>query len=256
MGGAFILVYSIVRSSLLAVLYWLPYMIDRLTYPRFVGRGSASSLLFPIITTALFFLSSLEGPFDGAIQSGKFVYGPMVLQKLLSLFGIWSFIFLTSWFASLLNYAWENGFEWSKIRRASATFLSMVTLIFLFGAIKISARRPEPSTVKIAAVVLDPEEGDALSLDQAWAEKRVSPFEQSVARIAALTKTAAVNGAKILSFQEFAMLIDEEDEQRLREEYQRIARENNAYLSITYAYYAPEGKGENKHLLIDNSGQI
>jgi apolipoprotein N-acyltransferase len=109
-GGAFILVYSIVRSSLLAVLYFLPYMIDRLVYSKFTERGSASSLIFPIITTALFFLSSLEGPFDGAIQSGKFVYGPMVLQQLLSLFGIWSFIFLTSWFASLLNYAWENGF--------------------------------------------------------------------------------------------------------------------------------------------------
>jgi apolipoprotein N-acyltransferase len=254
-GGAFILVYSIVRSSLLAVLYFLPYMIDRLVYPKFAERGSTSSFIFPIITTALFFLSSLEGPFDGAIQSGKFVYGPMVLQQLLSLFGVWSFIFLTSWFASLLNYAWENGFQWSKIRWASATFLSMVTLIFLFGAVKISSSRPEPITVKIAAVVLVPEEGEAVSLDLAWAEKRVSPFEQSVARIAALTETAALNGAKIVSFQEFAMLI-EEDEQRLREEYQRITRENNVYLSITYAYYGREGKGENKHLLIDNNGQI
>ena len=255
-GGALILIYSIVRGSLLAVLYFLPYMIDRLVYPKFAGRGSASSLIFPIITTALFFLSSLEGPFDGAIQSGKFVYGPMVFQQLLSLFGIWSFIFLTSWFASLLNYAWENGFQWSKIRWASTIFLTMVTLVFLFGAIKISSSRPEPITVKIAAVVLVPEEGEAVSLDQAWAEKQVSPFEQSVARIATLTKTAALNGAKIVSFQEFAMLIDEEDEQRLGEEYQRIARENNVYLSITYAYYATEGKGENKHLLIDNNGKV
>jgi apolipoprotein N-acyltransferase len=28
------------------------------------------------------------------------------------------------------------------------------------------------------------------------------------------------------------------------------------YLSITYAYYAQEGKGENKHLLIDSNGEI
>ncbi len=255
-GGAFILVYSIVRSSLLAVLYFLPYMIDRLVYPKFTERGSASSLIFPIITTALFFLSSLEGPFDGAIQSGKFVYGPMVFQQLLSVFGIWSFIFLTSWFASLLNYAWENSFQWRKIRWVSAIFLSMVTLVFLFGVIKISSSDPEPSTVKIAAVVLVPEEGDAVSLEQAWAEKRVSPFEQTVARIAGLVETAALNGAKIVSFQEFAMLINEESEQRLREEYQRIAKEHNVYLSITYAYYAQEGKGENKHLLIDDDGQI
>ena len=255
-GGAFILVFSIVRSSLLADLYFLPYMIDRLVYPKFAERGSASSLIFPIITTAIFFLSSLEGPFDGAIQSGKFVYGPMVFQQLRSLLGIWSFIFLTAWFASLLNYAWENSFNWSKIRTASVTLISIVALIFLFGLIKISSSDPETSTVKIAAVILVPEEGAAVSLDQAWAEKRVSPFEQSVARIAALTETAALNGAKIVSFQEFAMLINEESEQRLREEYQRIAKGHNVYLSITYAYYAKEGKGENKHLLIDDDGQI
>jgi apolipoprotein N-acyltransferase len=132
----------------------------------------------------------------------------------------------------------------------------VVAVTLLFGAIKISSSGPEPSTVKIAAVVLVPEEGAAVSLDQAWAEKRVSPFEQSVARIAALTETAALHGAKIVSFQEFAMLINEESEQRLREEYQRIAKEHNVYLSITYAYYAQEGKGENKHLLIDDDGQI
>ena len=52
------------------------------------------------------------------------------------------------------------------------------------------------------------------------------------------------------------MLINEEDEGRLREEYQRIAKENDVYLSITYAYYAKEGKGENKHLLNNNHGAI
>jgi apolipoprotein N-acyltransferase len=255
-GGAFILVYSIVRSSLLAVLYFLPYMIDRLIYPRFAERGSVSSLIFPITTTALFFLSSLEGPFDGAIQSGKFVYGPLVFQQLLSLLGIWAFIFLTAWFASLLNWAWENGFKWRKIRWAAAIFASMVALILLFGVGKISFSGPEPGTVEIAAVILVPEEGEAVSLDEAWAEKQVSPFEPSVARIAGLAKTAALHGAKIVSFQELAMLIDEADEQRLREEYQKIARENDVYLSITYGYYAHEGKGENKHLLIDNDGEI
>ena len=52
------------------------------------------------------------------------------------------------------------------------------------------------------------------------------------------------------------MLIKEEDQERLRTEYQRIARENDVYLSITYATYAKEGKGENRHLLIDNNGEL
>ncbi len=39
-------------------------------------------------------------------------------------------------------------------------------------------------------------------------------------------------------------------------QYQRIAKENNIYLSITYAYFAKEGKGENIHLFIDYNGVI
>ena len=64
-----------------------------------------------------------------------------------------------------------------------------------------------------------------------------------------LTKKAAENGAKIVTFQEYAMVVNEEDESRLREQYKIIAKENNIFLSITYAYFAKEGKGENKHLL-------
>ena len=93
-------------------------------------------------------------------------------------------------------------------------------------------------------------------MDQVWVDKLVSPFEERISRIENLTKTVASNDVKIVSFSEFAMVIYEEDVERVRKEYQRIAKENDVYLSINYAYYAKEGKGENKHLLIDNNGEI
>ena len=52
------------------------------------------------------------------------------------------------------------------------------------------------------------------------------------------------------------MIINEEEEVMLREQYQRIAKENGIFLSITYAYFAKEGKGENKHLFIGGDGKI
>jgi apolipoprotein N-acyltransferase len=254
--GALSLSFNLFRSSLLAVLYFLPYMVDRLIYPRLREKGPSSSLLFPTVTTAIFFLSSLEGPFDGAVQAGKFVYGPAIAQQLLSLLGIWAFIFVSSWFASLLNYVWEDDFEWRRSRRTVIVFAAVVLATLSFGAIKIAATSPEQSTVKIAAIILVPEEGDPVSMEQVWADRLVSPLEEGIARIGDLTRTAAANGARIVSFQEFALIINEEDEERVREEYQRIAKENDVYLSVTYAYYAREGKGENKHLLIDNHGAI
>jgi apolipoprotein N-acyltransferase len=93
MGGGFSsLLFNFLRSSVLALHYFLPYMIDRWVYPQYKKYGIASALTYPIITTAVLFLSSLEGPFEGAIQIGKFVYGPVVAQQLLSLVGIPGFI--------------------------------------------------------------------------------------------------------------------------------------------------------------------
>ena len=251
--------FNAVKILLLALLYSLPFMIDRPIHERFKKNGISSgltTLTFPIVATAIHFLSSLEGFFEGTIQTGKFVFGPVILQQWLSLFGISGFIFVSSWFASTINYMWENNFDWGKSKKAVITFGAVALAIFVFGAVKTSSSDPEQDTVKIAAILLQPEEGDLAPMDEVWADRLVSPFERTISKIDDLTRTAASNGAKIISFQEFAMMIDEGDEERLKEEYQRIAKENDVYLSITYATFAKEGKGENKNLFIDNNGAI
>lgn len=254
--GVSSLLFELARSSLLAVLYYLPYLVDRWLYPKFRNIGAPAALIFPTATTAIFFLSSLEGPFDGAVQASKFVYGPAIAQQLLSLLGIWAFIFISSWFASLTNTLWESDFDWRRSRLTIVTFIAVVVAILSFGAIKIATTNPEQNRVKIAAIILVPEEDDSVPIEQAWAERIVSPVEDKIAAIGELTRKAASNGAKIVSFQEFALLINEGDEERIREAYKKIAEENDVYLSATYAYFAQEGKGENKHLLIDNNGEI
>jgi len=251
--------FNAVKILLLALLYSLPFMIDRPIHERFTKNGISSgltTLTFPVISTAIHFLSSLEGFFEGTIQIGKFVFGPVILQQLLSLFGISGFIFLASWFASTINYVWENNFNWNKSRKIALTFAAVVLAIFVFGAVKTFSSNPERGTVKVAAILLLPEEGELTSMDEMWAGRQVSPFERTVSTIDHLTRKAASNGAKIISFQELVMLIDEEDEDRLKDELQRIAKENDVYLSISYGTYAQEGKGENIHILIDNKGEI
>lgn len=94
------------------------------------------------------------------------------------------------------------------------------------------------------------------SMEQVWADKLVSPVHARLERIANLTRVAAANGAEIVSFQEFAIIIDEDDVEQVRSRYRSIADDNDVYLSITYAYYARDGKGENKHLLIDDDGDV
>ena len=249
--------FNLIRSSLLAVLYFLPFMTDRLIFPQFKDRGFLATLVFPVITTALFFLLTIEGPFEGTIQPDKFAYGTIEFKQFLSLFGIFGFVFLTSWFASTINFLWDREFAWKESEPLIFISSSVVLLIFLFGAIKTSSiMSPEIDTVKVAAIIIVPEAGKAIPLEKVFKDRLTSPFEERLSQIENMIKTAASNDAKILSFQEFAIIINGEDDNILREEFKRIARENNIYLTVTYAYYAKKGKGENKHLLIDNKGKI
>lgn len=251
-------VFSIIRSSLLAIFWFLPFMVDRLIYPKFKEKGSWATFTFPIITTALFFLSSLEGPFDdGSGTSSSFSYGSLTFLQAMSLFGIWTYVFIYSWLFSVINYFWENRFHWKRIQKLAIIYPSVVLMIFVFGVLKTSSlTNPQSDTVRIAAVVLIPEDGKAVRMERIFNKKVTSPFEKTISRIENLTKKAAEHDAKIVSFQEFAMTINEEDEHTLRAHYQSIAKEHNIYLSITYAYFAKEGKGENKHLFIDQHGEI
>ncbi len=254
------IVFGIIRSTILAIIWFLPFMVDRILYPKFSDKGAWSTLIFPIITTAIFFLSSLEGPFDdgsGTLSSFGYGYSTMAFTQVRSLFGIWILIFIHSWLFSIINYLWENQFKWVKIKKLAIIYPSVLLVTFLFGFVKTSSQfSPKSDTVKIAAVVLTPEDGVAVPMSRIFESRTTSPFEQTISRVGNLTKKAVEGGAKIVSFQEFAMVINQEDENKLREHYKRIAEENNTFLSITYAYFSENEKGENKHLFIDGNGDI
>jgi apolipoprotein N-acyltransferase len=134
--------------------------------------------------------------------------------------------------------------------------------------LKISSRGPGQETVKVAIIDLIPEDGKILHADKYWKDpsffENFFPFEKTMSRMDRLTETVASNGAKIVSFSEYAILVDEKDVERTRAEYQRMAREHNVYLSANYGYWGGverkgeniERKGENMHLLIDDQGNI
>jgi len=188
---------------------------------------------------------------------GKFIYGPVMLNQLISLFGLPASVFMTSWFASVINYAWENEFNWNKSKKLVITYAALVLAVFAFGAIKMSSLVvPESETVKVASVVFIPEDGKPVRMEPMLEEKFAHPFDERMSEIENRTKIAAADGAKIVTFQEFAMLIDEEDRDRLITKSQEIAKENNVYFAINYGYYVDEGKGENILLLIDDKGDI
>jgi len=252
-----ILILNIVRSTMLAILYFLPYMMDRLVYPKFKDKGFISTLVFPIIVTAIFFIFSLEGPFDGASAKGIYVYGNAAIKQLSSIASLWGFIFIYSWVAGIINHIWENKFSIKKIKQAVLIYTSVIILLMLYGTVKVSlTKSSDKETVKIASAVLFPEDGKAVSMESVFKYRELSDFDNTITRIEALTKEAASNNAKMVTFQENAIVINEKNDSKLIDICSRIARENNIYISLTYGCLPDKGKGENLHLLIDNNGEL
>jgi apolipoprotein N-acyltransferase len=256
MGGDMAsLIFNLIRSTLLAILYFLPFMADRLIYPKFKERGAVATLTFPVITTALFFFLTIEGPFEGSYQMGKFIYGPAILKQYISLFGLPAAVFMTSWFASVINYWWEHEFNWTKSKKLALTYGALVLAVIAFGAIKTSSLVvPESETVKIASVVLNGEDGQQEKLDDMVEGKYTHPYDERMSEIEKRTQIAAANGAKIVAVHELAMLIDEEDREGFIARSQEIAKENNVYFVMNYGYYVKDGKGANQMLVIDDHG--
>lgn len=248
------LTVNVIRSTLLALLYALPYLIDRGVI-QWLGQGLLTTLVFPSAVTAAMFLSSLEIPFDGTVGKTVYAVGPLSLMQLYAITGLWGFIFLWSWLAALVNHAWNAGFSYRSTLRAGIGFVAVFGLVLAFGFFRL-ATSGAPETVKLAAVVLLPDDGIAVSMERFYAEKISSPYEETLARIAKLTAAAAANGARIVAFQENAMAIAASDIDRLRADYRSIAANNRVWLSVTYVWYADEGKGANMHLLIDDHGRI
>ena len=202
--------FNVIRSSLLALLYFLPYLFDRVIYPKFKNTGSLSTLIFPVATTAVFFFLTIEGPFEGSYQMGKFLYGPIILNQLISVLGLTGSVFLTSWLASIVNYVWEHEFRWNTSKKLVITYAVLILAVLAFGAIKTSSFMvPESDTVKVAAIAFPSKDGKAVDVEAIFDEQLTSPFEQRLADIEQSTSIAASNGAKIVSFQEFAMVINE-----------------------------------------------
>ncbi|MCP4384557.1 MAG: hypothetical protein GY798_24620 [Hyphomicrobiales bacterium] len=250
------LAFDIVRSTLLALLYALPYVIDRLLYER-LGPSPWTVLTFPVAVTAMLFLSSLEGPFDGTTAKTIFAYGGAEIGQLYALTGLWGFIFLWSLPAALVNHVWGRGFDIRAAAAAAAGFAVLMAGIYGFGVYRLRTT-DTVETVRVAAIVLVPENGDAVPMEPFFSEKRVLPYEETLARIERLTADAVAGGAGIVSFQEHLLTVMEPDIERVRTDYRRIAADNAVWLSVTYSWFATseDEKGNNVHLLIDDQGEI
>jgi apolipoprotein N-acyltransferase len=262
--------FIIAISSLIGL---LPYLADRVMAQRI--QGPASTLVFPLAMTALEYLNSLVQSFGTWGATAYTQVDNLPLIQIASITGIWGITFLIAWFASVVNWAWEQEFEWQKVRGGVLSYAGILALVLLFGGARLALFPPASNTVRVAVLT-------SSLFDQVWQEVKPvllpqagqsvqanwdSVFAQATAVNDDLFKRseqAAKAGAKIVFWSEASAIVMKDDEAALIERGRQQARQSQIYLGMTLWTFlhrdpsrAPKEKMiENKVVLVDPSGEV
>jgi len=235
-----------------SVIMTLPYLIDRVVAPRL--GGLLGILVFPLAMTTVWYLYALLNPIEGTQYNPAYTqYGNLPLLQLLSVTGLWGIVFVMSWLASLVNWAWERGFAWPRVRGGAALYGSLLALVLLFGGARLALFPAQGSTVRIAGLtpshavlaafgkqlsLLSQNDvqaiitGKATQADRELFRQADAPiFDELLAR----SEQEARAGAKIILWPEQsggAEILLQEDEAALLARASALARTTGTYLDI------------------------
>lgn len=232
----------------------LPYLADRIMTRRV--QGFLSTLIFPAAVTVLQFVSSFR-PDTGTYGSLAYTqYGILPLMQLSAITGIWGIVFLVSWFASTINYCWENGFAIKRIKKVATIYLCVLVAVFFYGGARLLFIKPAEKTVRVAAITT-PSDFRAVT---GWIASGKAPLnlQESLALLESQAIKAAQSGAKIIAWQEYGFLITTADIDVFIKHAQKIAAAKKAYvlIGVDIMDIKRKEKNENAVILIDPAGDI
>jgi apolipoprotein N-acyltransferase len=264
---ALVLVFSLVAI--------LPYLADRLITPRL--NGFVATLVFPLAFTTIEYLVAF-GP-AGTLNSIAYTqYGDLPLMQLVSVTGIWGITFLLTWFAAVVNWAWEREFAWPNVRGGGLLYAGVLAVVLLGGGARLALFPPDATPVRVAG--LSPSQaavaafnkqlpqatgalllsGKATQADRALASSAFTTLDDD---LLARSQQEAAAGAKIVVWPEASPVsatILQEDEPALIQRAGALAREAGIYLDMGLGVFLPDvGKGpflKDEAVLLDPTGHV
>ncbi len=246
-------------GTMIGVISFSPYLVDRLFYTG--TAGFSKTLIFPCSWVSFEYLNSLFNPYStwGSLAYTQFD-APLAFLQLASITGIWGLTFFITWFASILNWAWERRFAPESVTRGIGLFAGILLIVGLIGAGRLAFFTPEGPSVRVASIVspfewkLDQNISNAKELSSL---RKTSMAVQS--ELLNLSKQAALADADIVLWNEAAAPVFEADEKAFVEKAGKAAENLGLYLLISlYTRPAdyPDRSMQNKVFFIDSDGRV
>jgi apolipoprotein N-acyltransferase len=237
----------------------LPYLIDRLLAPR-LGSRFAATLIFPLSVTVFDYVS-MSGitPYGSFGALGYTQHSLPVIMQLASITGLWGITFLTSWFAAVVVWIWEQDFNLQKVRVGAGVYGAILLIVVTYGAGRLLLVPDANETVAVTSFTLaETHAGELFALlaedEAAFRAKTTATHNAYLER----TIQAARDGAEIVMWPELAGFGLEADVLALIERGQTIAREEGIYLAMPVFTIFPDRDRqiENKLYIADPNGEI
>jgi apolipoprotein N-acyltransferase len=247
-----------------------PLVVDRLLSPRF--EGLARTLVLPCAVASGEFLSFAVSPYGTWGAWGYTQFANLPLLQLASVTGLCGIGFLMSWFAAVVNDAWEKSFVWRRFRVTACSFAAVSALVLISGAVRLALFPPTAETVRVASITAPDAFRESVNLGELAKSLNVSltPSIPDVVWQALIRKTQSLNaylaaqsrreaqaGAKIVFWPEGQAVATRESEAELIELGRRTARSEKIYLGMGMAVLHREDqdiKVQNRFLFLDPDG--
>jgi apolipoprotein N-acyltransferase len=234
----------------------IPFYTDSLLAPRLRRNGRLpfiATFIFPLTMTALEFLLSSTNPIGNFGALGYSQYGIPILTQVSAVTGMLGLTFLVSWFPAVINWAWDNGFEWPRVRAGVITFAVVLAVTAGYGIVRLATAPDIGSldTVPVASFTMT--ENHMGELNKLLAEEGVAAFRQETQPVhgqyLAMTETAISDGAKIILWPELAIIGVEEDVQAVVTQGKTLAQESGIYLSMPTFTIFPDSEQRAENVL-------
>ncbi|NJD58598.1 MAG: hypothetical protein C3F13_11090 [Anaerolineales bacterium] len=230
----------LIFGVILGLSYALIYLIDRILVGRLPQHGLAgfsTTLVFPLLMTGYEFLLLNKFPFGSSGSAAYSQSGNIILMQMISMTGLWGLTFLTTWFASTVNWAWERKFDWPVIRNGTIIYTAFLLVILLFGTIRTRFFEPQVGTVRIHALSAGAETAEnALETLPELYKSDLATFRKRTTDSYAPNLTAinheAQAGAQIVVLPETAFVGIKEDLDPLIAQIKQIARTESIYIAF------------------------
>lgn len=239
-------------ASGIGVVFWLPYLADRLLVNRL--RSFAATLVFPLLQVSLEYINAIANPLGSWGSLAYTQHSFLPLLQMLSITGMWGLSFLIAWLAPVVNWAWEQDFALQRARSGVLTYGGILALVLVYGSVRMAFFPPQSVTLQVASITDEQNHFNTKDLS-ASREKSLELGE----RLFQQSRQQAQAGADVIIWQEGAIIAAQADEAHFIEQARALAQEEKVSLLlglVTVPDGFPKAKLDNQAVWITPDGEV